>query len=293
MAQDAQFESADHKQTAATKLEALARKHQQEQTLFCREFAAAEASPGGTPHNDTYTRLPAVRAVGNPDVTYPMWVHKQNDIVSNELIGRGVWEPAETANILARMEEWKQVRQLVCFKGNCAVSQVVSTYACCPAVLLCDLLQADVVSQANAQESGGTVLLDVGANVGWFTLQAAAIGYRVLAVEPMPRNQGALRRTLCENPKLAEKVTLIPKVRSTRCSLPPAANEFFCCTWGPPVLLCSPLWPSCPPAASPLASSTAALVQGLSDKPRKCQLYVLKSNKGNGTPVCEGAAFAK
>ncbi|KAI7846166.1 hypothetical protein COHA_000336 [Chlorella ohadii] len=127
----------------------------------------------------------------------------ESDIVSNEIMHNGVWEHAETVNILARLEEWKQAKQ---------------------------------------QGSSGVVLLDVGANVGWFTLQAAAMGYHVLAVEPMPRNQGALRRTLCENQKLAEKVTLIPK--------------------------------------------------GLSDKPRKCQLYVLKSNKGNGTPVCEGAAFA-
>ncbi len=68
--------------------------------------------------------------------------------------------------------------------------------------------------------------------MGWFTLQAAAMGYHVLAVEPMPRNQGALRRTLCENQKLAEKVTLIPKVRFARCCLPTRCKQVSCCTWG-------------------------------------------------------------
>lgn len=49
----------------------------------------------------------------------------------------------------------------------------------------------------NALAPEEVVLLDVGANVGWYTLQAAAAGYSVIAVEPMATNvslQGGGRR---------------------------------------------------------------------------------------------------
>lgn len=69
--------------------------------------------------------------------------------------------------------------------------------------------------QAHSNDPIGPVLLDIGANLGWFSLQAAAAGFSVLAVEPMPHNQGAFRRTLSENPDLAARITLIPKVGAT------------------------------------------------------------------------------
>ncbi len=69
--------------------------------------------------------------------------------------------------------------------------------------------------QAHPNDAVGPFLLDIGANLGWFSFQAAAAGFSVLAVEPMPHNQGAFRRTLCENPELASRITLIPKVRAT------------------------------------------------------------------------------
>ncbi len=99
-----------HAKQAAAQLDALSGQHQQEQERFCKEFTAGLASPGNTPHNDTYTRVPDVHAVGNPTFAYPMWVHRESDIVSNEIMHNGVWEHAETVNILARLEEWKQVR---------------------------------------------------------------------------------------------------------------------------------------------------------------------------------------
>ncbi|KAI7840994.1 hypothetical protein COHA_005223 [Chlorella ohadii] len=185
-------------------LDALKQQHRQLQEQFCQQLATGKPNPLGTPGNETYRRLPGVRAVGNAAVAYPMWLHGTADIVSGDVVHAGVWESAETSGILQLLQEWRQ---------------------------------------AHSNDPIGPVLLDIGANLGWFSLQAAAAGFSVLAVEPMPHNQGAFRRTLCENPDLAARITLIPK--------------------------------------------------GLSDKPRKCRLYVNKNNVGNGVPVCEGAAFAE
>lgn len=52
------------------------------------------------------------------------------------------------------------------------------------------------------------VFVDIGANVGWFTLNMAARGYNVEAFEAMSINQGLLDATLCENKDLQSKVNL-------------------------------------------------------------------------------------
>ena len=53
-------------------------------------------------------------------------------------------------------------------------------------------------------------LLDIGANIGTFSLVAAAFGYTVRAFEAMPRNARAIYQTLCWNPQLRERLTLFP-----------------------------------------------------------------------------------
>jgi FkbM family methyltransferase len=53
------------------------------------------------------------------------------------------------------------------------------------------------------------VLIDVGANVGLFTLVAARIGKPVLALEPEPRNVGLLLQNLLRN-DLADAVDVLP-----------------------------------------------------------------------------------
>lgn len=53
-------------------------------------------------------------------------------------------------------------------------------------------------------------VLDVGANIGAFSLWAAACGAaRVVAVEPDPENLAQFRRNLAVNPRLASKITII------------------------------------------------------------------------------------
>ena len=52
--------------------------------------------------------------------------------------------------------------------------------------------------------------VDIGANLGAFTLGVAAAGFQVIAVEAMSVNQFALSMSLCANVAMAESVTLIP-----------------------------------------------------------------------------------
>jgi FkbM family methyltransferase len=52
------------------------------------------------------------------------------------------------------------------------------------------------------------VMIDVGANLGWYTLGISASGYRVLSFEPLGSNIHALRYEMCKQPKLAENILL-------------------------------------------------------------------------------------
>ncbi|KAI9017656.1 S-adenosyl-L-methionine-dependent methyltransferase [Gaertneriomyces semiglobifer] len=62
------------------------------------------------------------------------------------------------------------------------------------------------VQSANSQKE--IVFLDIGANVGWFTLTVAAAGYKVVAVEPMIANHMLLRPSICANKGFSDRITL-------------------------------------------------------------------------------------
>lgn len=53
------------------------------------------------------------------------------------------------------------------------------------------------------------MFLDVGANIGYLSLMHAFAGYQVVAVEAMEQNRAALRTSLCLNPGLNHRVTLV------------------------------------------------------------------------------------
>jgi FkbM family methyltransferase len=53
------------------------------------------------------------------------------------------------------------------------------------------------------------LFLDIGANLGYYSLLFASIGYDVLAVEAMPNNAQAIRCSLCLNPSFTDRVTLV------------------------------------------------------------------------------------
>lgn len=60
----------------------------------------------------------------------------------------------------------------------------------------------------------GSVFIDVGAWVGALTLYAAALGARVVALEPDLKALDQLRRNLAANPGLANQVTVVPRALS-------------------------------------------------------------------------------
>ena len=52
-------------------------------------------------------------------------------------------------------------------------------------------------------------LLDIGSNLGFYSLAFAKAGWSVLAIEPMTQNRLALNLSLCANPDLAKRVRAI------------------------------------------------------------------------------------
>lgn len=71
------------------------------------------------------------------------------------------------------------------------------------------LTALQLVDQDNA-DARPPLLLDVGANLGTYSIVAAALGYDVIAFEAMERNVAAIHQTLCWTPELRERITLFP-----------------------------------------------------------------------------------
>lgn len=65
----------------------------------------------------------------------------------------------------------------------------------------------DMLSVLSSQRQHRPLLVDIGANIGFYTLAAAAAGFDVYAFEPVPRNAEMLRVSLGRN-RLAHRVTL-------------------------------------------------------------------------------------
>mmetsp|Transcript_29481 Transcript_29481/g.80937 ORF Transcript_29481/g.80937 Transcript_29481/m.80937 type:complete len:333 (-) Transcript_29481:119-1117(-) len=51
--------------------------------------------------------------------------------------------------------------------------------------------------------------LDVGGNIGYYTLGLAAAGWTVTSIEPLPGNVALMQASLCRNPELASRVQLL------------------------------------------------------------------------------------
>lgn len=82
--------------------------------------------------------------------------------------------------------------------------------------------------------------LDIGANLGWYSLLFAKIGYNVIAIEPMLLNRQAFQATMCLNPDIRDRVQLVqaalvaPEDRNLQCVLYATAtnrgNGILTCT---------------------------------------------------------------
>ena len=73
----------------------------------------------------------------------------------------------------------------------------------------------ELAGESSRLPSTGT-FLDIGANLGFYSLLFAQHGYDVLAVEPMLLNRKAIAASLCANPSLAARIRLLPLALGTR-----------------------------------------------------------------------------
>ena len=117
-----------------------------------------------------------------------VYLYESGDIVSNAIRDTGTWEQSELDDVMSTLEKGGQ-------------EEVGSADASAPEV--------------PSPRKG--VLLDIGANIGWYTLNAAAAGHDVIAFEPFRPNVALIQRGLCDalnrqrlENKLEKNVKLYP-----------------------------------------------------------------------------------
>jgi len=74
----------------------------------------------------------------------------------------------------------------------------------------------DLLVRVLLPPSTSELVVDVGANVGYFTLMAAALGYDVVAIEPMGRNSAKLLASIARNPGFDRRVRVVSAAASFR-----------------------------------------------------------------------------
>jgi FkbM family methyltransferase len=104
------------------------------------------------------------------NITYNMFVYKENDIVSNSISDNHHYEKDETYNILDGLNFYSKKKNLI---------------------------------------NNNIYIIDVGGNVGWYTLILGKLGYNVVSFEPLKMNYYILNKNYCLNKEI--NVTLINK----------------------------------------------------------------------------------
>lgn len=99
---------------------------------------------------------------------FMMFCYKEQDIVSTRIRKTGAWEAASSSMALGVME--KACKKLSIPKES-------------------------------------AVFLDIGANIGWYSLLFAAAGHSVISFEPMQANKNLFRRSICSNPDFQQRMT--------------------------------------------------------------------------------------
>ena len=94
------------------------------------------------------------------DIVFEMFVYKNNDIVSKIILESGKWEPVETQSLLSSLSYYTKKK---------------------------NILENDVY------------ILDIGANIGWYSLILGRNGFNIISFEPSKINYYILLKNYCLN----------------------------------------------------------------------------------------------
>jgi FkbM family methyltransferase len=143
------------------------------QNYFCERLFPFLRDAVLHPNSTVPLKLIKTKSFGKP---FHMFIHSHHDTVSATLAETGIWESAQSKNILHALTLHQH-------KYGLLPHQVT--------------------------------LFDIGANVGWFSILVATHGFRSVAIEPSPSNELAIRLSLCAN-DLSQKIILLSKGVSDR-----------------------------------------------------------------------------
>ena len=121
-------------------------------------------------YNKEYENQIKITKVIYNNLNYNMYIYRTNDAVSDTISKANKWETFETKNILDALNYYS-------IKNN--------------------IKKTDIY------------IIDIGANIGWYTFILAKYGYRILSFEPSKENYYILLKNYCLNKNL--KITLINK----------------------------------------------------------------------------------
>ena len=99
-----------------------------------------------------------------------MYIYNSEDIVSNVISKRKCWESTETKKLINALNYYSSLKNIT---------------------------------------NNNIYILDIGSNVGWYTLFLGKLGYKILSFEPSDVNMYILRKNFCLNQDL--NITLIKK----------------------------------------------------------------------------------
>jgi len=104
------------------------------------------------------------------DKEFDMYVYNKSDIVSIAISRKRTWEDIETKKLINALNYYSSLKNIT---------------------------------------NDSIYILDIGSNVGWYTLFLGKLGYKILAFEPSDVNMYILRKSFCLNQDL--NITLIKK----------------------------------------------------------------------------------
>lgn len=94
------------------------------------------------------------------NLTYNIFVYKENDIISKSIKNNGVWNENVTYNLISSMDYFTKKKNL----------SIESVY-----------------------------FIDIGANIGWYSFYLGYLGYQILSFEPSKFNNYILKKNFCLN----------------------------------------------------------------------------------------------